>query len=115
MEVRLSQSGRLTSGNQIGKDEARGVPFDVARGRLLHCALHDEAVKRFGRDDDFFWWKRTADPYGMTIKDKQRQRQKQKQNAGPSTVAFAKCANAIAQDDSVRLMGDLMGGPDGLI
>jgi hypothetical protein len=30
-----------------------GVPFDFAQGRLLHCAMDDNAVHRFGRDDAF--------------------------------------------------------------
>ncbi len=28
-----------------------GVPFDFAQGGLLHCAMDDETVHRFGRDD----------------------------------------------------------------
>ena len=45
---------------QVQKRNA-GAPFDFAQGRLLHCATDDETVRRFGRDDDFWWVKGKRD------------------------------------------------------
>ncbi len=33
---------------------------------FLHCATHDETVRCFGRNDDFWWW---VEEYGFASLD----------------------------------------------
>jgi hypothetical protein len=71
---------RLTGAARAGKNEGNS--------RFLHCAPHDETVRRFGRNDDF----------GVCAREEQTTANAET-TAGPSTALLTKYVSNFAQDD----------------
>jgi len=62
--IRLAQEDDTRKATGRAEATAKcGVPFDFAQGRLLHYATNDETVRRFGRDDAFYWRSRKKDAF----------------------------------------------------
>ncbi|WP_433968968.1 hypothetical protein [Tunturiibacter gelidiferens] len=98
--------GMTTKKTKATAKEERQRQLQKRNTGSLHCAVHDEAVNSFGRDDVPYYWlgkrtKMTADPFGDdNKKDKgnckrretkatageERQRQLQKRNTGVSPL-----------------------------